>query len=271
MGLHVVGDDCEREVIVRGKHQFAARAFMVVAIHLLPVVLVIDIAVIGAEQGGERAREGVRNQTATQAEARTAFVTGEVRLINVTVGFSCGCTADDVHHPGRGVLAEQRTLRATQDFNAIQVQQVEGRLPRARVDHPIDYRRHGRLNAGRGRDRAHTPHKQRRVLVRGTGSKIQRGNLLDDARDAVAPVSLQLLAIDDGHGHGDFLQRFFATSRTDRDGFKGHRLLIAVGGERQAGRDAQARKKPPRSAQRVRQCVCCPRKSTHDRPAQKVP
>ncbi|MNN36271.1 hypothetical protein D3C81_1501610 [compost metagenome] len=49
VGLHVVGDQGEGDVVIRGEFEFAAHATMVVTVDLLAIVLVVDVAIVGPE------------------------------------------------------------------------------------------------------------------------------------------------------------------------------------------------------------------------------
>ena len=228
VGLHVVGGEGEFHVFVGGELQLAAYALVVVAVDFLAVGLVLDVAVIAAEQGGQRAFQGLWNQAAADAETGTAFVAAVVRLVDVAVGLGGRGLGDDVQYTGRGILAEQRALRAAQHFDAVEVEQVEGGLAGTAVDHAVDHRGHGGLDPRRGGNGAHATDEQRGVLVRSAGAEVQRRHLLDDAGDAVATVALQLFALDHRDRHRDFLQRFLAPRGGDGDRLQ-RRLLVAAG------------------------------------------
>ena len=160
MGLHVIGDQGQLHVVVGRELQLAANALVVVAIDLLTVMAVVDVAVVAAEQGADRAFEYLRYQAAADAEARAAFIAAVERLIDKPVGLGRRRLAGDIQHAGRGVLAEQRALRAAQYFDALKVQQVEGGLAGACIDHAVDHRGHSGLHPRRGRNGAHAAHEQ---------------------------------------------------------------------------------------------------------------
>jgi hypothetical protein len=231
VGLHVVGDQGESDVVIRGEFEFAAHAAMVVAVDLLTIMLVVDVAIVGAEQRADRALQRVRNQAAADAESGAAFVAAVVRLIDVAVGLGGGCLAGDVEHAGRGVLAEQRALRAAQNLDALQIEQIHGCLSRTRIHHAIDHRRHGWLDARRGGNRADAAHEQRGVFVRCAGTEIQRRHLLNNARHAVAVIAFELLAVDHRDRDRHFLQRLFASGCGDGDRLQRRLLIAAVSSE----------------------------------------
>ena len=226
VGLHVVGDQGQFQVVVGGEFQLAANALVVVAVDLLAIVLVVDITVVAAEQRTDRTLEHIRHQAAADAETGAAFVAAVVRLVDIAMSLGSGRLAGDIQHAGRGVLAEQRALGPAQYLDAFQVEQVEGGLARAGIDHAVDHRGHCRLDAGGGGNGAHAAHEQRGVLVRGAGTEVQRRHLLRDTRHAVAVIALQLFAVEDRDGHRDFLQRFFAAGGGDGHGFECRLLRI---------------------------------------------
>ncbi|RMM50084.1 hypothetical protein ALQ76_05464 [Pseudomonas syringae pv. atrofaciens] len=219
MGLHVVRCEGEGDVVIGREFQLAACALAVVAVDFLTIELVIDIAVIAAEQRRDRAFEGLRNQAAANAETGAAFIAAVIRLIDVTVSLFGRCLGGDVEHARRSVLAEQRALRAAQHFDAFQVEQIQRGLTRTRIHHTIDHRGHRRFDAWRGGNGADTANEQRSVLVGSPGAEIQRWHLLHDAGHAITVIALQLFTLDHGHGDRYFLQRFFAAC-----GGHGHRF-----------------------------------------------
>lgn len=106
MGLYVVGGNRQLDIVTGGKLQLSTNTLAVVTVNLLTVGLVMHIAVIATEQGGQRAFEGLGDQAPADTEAGAAFVAAEPRLINVTMGFGGWCSGDDVQHASRRVLSE---------------------------------------------------------------------------------------------------------------------------------------------------------------------
>ncbi|MCY1493754.1 hypothetical protein D9M68_275970 [compost metagenome] len=233
----VVAYQGELEVLVRLELQLAAHALAVIAVDVVAVVDVLHVAVVLADETAQRALEHLV-QAPAEAEAQAVLVAAaEVRVVDVAAGLLRGVAGHDVEHAGRGVLAEQGALRAAQHFDALHVEQVEGRLPGTAEHHAVDHRGHGRLDARRGGDGADATNEQRGVLVRRAGAEVQGRHLLDDARHVVAVVALQLLAVDHRDRHRHLLQRGFAAGGGDRHGAErrrrpggGLRILLRLRG-----------------------------------------
>ncbi|MNN26279.1 hypothetical protein D3C81_1397800 [compost metagenome] len=124
--FHVVGDQGQAQGFVGFELQLATGALALVAIDVMAVGNVLDIAVVVTPQGAQRALEPFAEAPA-DAEAQAVLIApAKVRVIHIAAGLLGDGFADDVQHTGRSVLAEQRTLRAAQHFDALQVEQVEG-------------------------------------------------------------------------------------------------------------------------------------------------
>ena len=151
---------------------------------------------------------------------------------------------DDVQGAAAGVLAEQGSLRAAQDFHALDIHRVQVVALHAPEEHAIDVdsdrRVVGRANVGLA-DAANVDH--RRAAPRGAAfAEQQVGDGLPDVGEAFYRALREILRADRGHRNRDALQGLRRAARRDDD------LL-------QLTRD-------------LRSCVGCGRRRTRDRSLQ---
>ncbi|MNN05663.1 hypothetical protein D3C81_1184310 [compost metagenome] len=128
--LVVVGDPAQAEVFARLEQQLSARALALAADEGAVVVQVVDIAVVAGAVGRQPTGDGFRQRAGDGALALevAALAAGNLHAAFGGEGRLAGA---DVDHPGGGVLAEQGALRAAQQFQLLDVQQVEHRHARA--------------------------------------------------------------------------------------------------------------------------------------------
>mmetsp|Transcript_68783 Transcript_68783/g.161738 ORF Transcript_68783/g.161738 Transcript_68783/m.161738 type:complete len:469 (+) Transcript_68783:1688-3094(+) len=197
--------------------QLGAQALLVVAVDLVAIEHIGDIAVEATQQRIDRGTQA-RRDLAADAGPQAVLVAGrEVRQVQIALGDGRGRLGDDVDHAGRRVLAEQRALAAAQHFDALHIQQVQRGLAGAGQHHAINHGRDRRLHAGRGGDGADAAHEQRGVLVGRAGAEVDGRHLGRQRPERVAVGLLQLLAADDADGHRHALQRLGPARGGDGD------------------------------------------------------
>nr|GEU28526.1 hypothetical protein [Tanacetum cinerariifolium] len=213
----VVGDQRDVDVAVGRDVDAGARALAVVAIDFTAAGMdVVHVAVVVGVQRGERGAHHARCDGARHAGAHALLVALVPARIHVAAGLLAGLAAHHVDHARRGVLAEQRALRPAQDFDAVDVEQVQRGLAGARIHHAIDHGGHGGFHAGRRGNGTDTAHEDRGILVAALLAERGAGHFLEDGVDAVAIGLRQLLAVDHGDGHRHRLQRRAAARGADR-------------------------------------------------------
>ena len=124
-------------------------------------------------------------------------------------------------------------MRTAQDFNPVDVHQIQRGLTRAGSDDAVDYGRHSRLDAGRCGDRANATNKQRRILVRRAGAEIDRRRLRGDRAKGIEIALLELLTTEHRDCNRHRLQRLAALGGGDGDGLE---LVGGLSFNRRCGR-----------------------------------
>ena len=141
-----VADQPQREVLAGLEQQLPAEVQAVAVVDAVAVAQVGEIAVTCA--GAARQAEGhtLADRAGVTGPHAAGAVLAEAQLHGTTRGKRrlAGHHADDA---GRGVLPEQRALRAPQHFYALHVHQVANLRGRARAVHAIDEHTHRGLDA----------------------------------------------------------------------------------------------------------------------------
>ncbi len=155
-------------------------------------------------------------------------VVAAVTHLDVTFGREVRPAARDVDRACRRVLAEERALRSAQHFDLRDVEEVERRSGRARVEHAVDVETDARLDAvvGQAERRAHAADGHRRVARVGRVELDGRDQLLH-AIHVEGAGTLHELATQ--HRHGD---RHFLNGLLDATGRHDHTLGESRGRQR---------------------------------------
>ena len=158
---------------------------------------VVDRAV--ALRAGEREAPGdlLRQRT---GDRRLRLHEPQVAVVQLEVGSrrEARLARRDVDGAGRGVLAEQRALRSAQHLDLIDVEEVERRRRRPRVEHAVDVEADARLEAvvGQAERRAEAADVDRRVARVGRVELHRRDHFLQAVHVERAGVGDQIAAHD---------------------------------------------------------------------------
>ena len=179
---------------------------------------IVDIAVVVAVHGRDRTQQFVPNERAGHTALDAVLIAAAVpRSVRVAVRFRGWIRRHDIDHAGRGIFPEQRALRSAQNFHPVDVEHFRGCLARPIVNHPIHDGRHRGFDAWRSCDGADAADEYVAIFVGGAGAKVDAGYFRAHILNIVEVLSRGLRPGHDRHGHGNCLQRFSATARSDRN------------------------------------------------------
>ena len=166
------------------------------------------------------------------------------REVGEALGLLGRLGADEVHQAARGVAPVQRTLRPPQDFNPLQVHQLEGHPgQRADVDF-VDIHGHRALVVVVEIRQADAAHGQRGVVALARRrAETEVGRLGDDVDRVDETELLDLPGGERRDGHAHVLQALFALLGGNRDLFQFRRLRLRRNGhgEEQGNRRRQSK------------------------------
>jgi len=207
----------------------------------MAVVFVLDVTVAAGAIRRETPRQLIGERAGNRALGLEVAVLAQ-RGFNAALRGETRRARADVDHPGRGVFAEQRPLRAAQDFKLLDVHQVEHRHARPPEVNVVDIQPHAALKAVTRRVVAKAANRHAGLARMHVGD-VDAGHQLLQILNPIHPLALQGLATDHAHGRRHILGTFGAAPSGDRDGFQlasgvlaFGRRLVCVG--RVAGRPA---------------------------------
>ncbi len=220
----VIGDDADLELVVRRRQQLGAQGQVIVAGQVAAVVQIVHIAVtVGT---GDRGAKGQLVGDDRSGDAGAQLLEAEIAaggLERSAPGLR-RFARRDVDGAGRGVLAEQRALRAAQHFDLLQVDQVELRLAGPAVIDVVDIEADALFQAviGQGDITAQAANADIGV-ARVEGQGLDAGHQLFQLVQAKGAAGLDLSGAQRRDGYGDALDVFAAAAGGDHDldGFTG--------------------------------------------------
>ena len=166
-----------------------------------------DVAVIFVvERRGARA-DRIRQRQIDRTATAIFHAVGEIdAALGIAADAAARTLRHDVDHTGTRILAEQRALRAAQDFEPVDIDQIGERLGGAAQHDAIEHGRYGRLNRDReggGADAA----QEQRLIERGAGlHEVERGDEILRTLEAGTALRGNRVARHDGNGERHVLQ-----------------------------------------------------------------
>ena len=246
VALAVVGDQGQRQGLgdIGGDH--GADAPVLIAVDARIGGDVVDIAAVGAVEGGDPALDHIAERHIDGAAQAVFIAVAGIATFQETAEIRARALGNDVDDAGRGVLAEQRALRAAQHFQAVDVDQVAEGLTGPAVDHAIDDggdRGFAGNREGRGTD----PTQEQRLVDGGAGlAEVQGRHEVLRAFQVHRAAGGDGRAGDHGDGQRHILEFLYALLGGDHDFSDGGRIIggtrlghCGVGAEH--GGDARSR------------------------------
>ncbi len=196
----------------------------------MAVVFVLDVAIAACAIGRKTPRQLVGERAGNRALGLEITVLAQ-RGFDAALRGETRRARADIDHARRGVLAEQGALRAAQDFELLDVHQVEHRHARPPKINVVDIQPHAAFQTVAGRVVAQ-PANRHAGLTRMHISDVDAGHQLLQILNAVDPLALQRLAADDAHGRRHFLRAFGTPPCGHSDGLKLAAGVFALAGRR---------------------------------------
>ncbi len=220
--------------------QSAGEFWRALAGHLASEVEHIHVTVALLRREGEAAEHVILHERRFERAAQVDAVELAIRAFDEAGAVARGLARHHADGTACRVLAEQRSLRTAQHFDALDVEQIEHGTGRAREHDVVHIDRHAgleyRLEVGEA-DAANVGYEGRAVA--GT-ERIDRdvGRELADVDDVRGVAQLQRLARDCRDGERGLLQEFLAEPGGDDDFFETvrcGRLSVQTGSENNTG------------------------------------
>jgi hypothetical protein len=175
-----------------------------------------DVAAdVGVEAGQARAHIGP--ERSRDAAANPIFVALRDRYVPEKLKLARRAPGRDVEHAGARVLAEQGTLRATQHFDALQIDEVDEALALPRKHHPVEDDRHARLEPGAEQRGADAADAKVAVLLVGRLGEGKGGDLFLEVLRRFDAAVHQVLGGQRGDGDRHVLEALLAALGGDDD------------------------------------------------------
>jgi hypothetical protein len=173
----------------------------------------VAVLLVGEERGAER--EHVVDESVRERAARLRCAGIEPELdVDGAFGREARRPARVLDHAERGVLAEQRALRPTQDLDALEIREILVRHADVAQEHVVDDDADGGLHvvvAARFADAADRHARAPCVRRR----RRQAGRALSEIGDRERAVAIDLRSADDRDRHGHVLRALRAVARRD--------------------------------------------------------
>ena len=221
IALREVCDQADVERVGGHPEQLAAQR---VALPVIPGVLALDVlkgAIAFAPDSRESNAQNFVNQRRRKTGGDAPVI--EIAELELSKGLRIGesrALRHHVHGTGGGVLAEQRALRAAQDLDALDVEQIAERLPRTAPIDAVDESAHGGLEADVVAGRADAADAQRAARRRGVARiDVNAGRDLREVFDLVDAPRFELVALERADRDRNFLDVRVALGRGDDDFF----------------------------------------------------
>jgi len=211
----VFTDPAQVEGFARLEQQLGTKALAFATVELVAVVDVLHITIVFGVVGTDAPGQRLGDRPGVTALGLQVAVLAN-RLLNAALGVEGRFARGDVQHPRRGVLAEQRTLRAAQHFQLVDIEQVEHRHARPPEVDVVQIDADAAFQAIAGRVVAQATNRDARLPRMHIGD-IGAGHQLLQILHTVDALGFQGFAAEHTDGRGHALRGFLAAAGIDRD------------------------------------------------------
>ena len=223
--LVIVSGEVEAQIVARLVQELAAHAVVLVAVDPRVGGGVADVAIILAVEAGEPGSQILADRQVDRT-LQAIFVAIEIAGFKRAAEFHLRHLGGDVDHTGRCVLAEQRALRAAQNFHLGHVDHVREGFARTGIDHAVNHGRNRRLTGDRESGRADAAQEDRLVQRRARLQEVERRHHLRGAFDRRARGFSQAFAAEHRNGNRHVLHVFRALLGGNDDFARGAIIVL---------------------------------------------